>query len=167
MVATVTIGEKNGVGGTYTDKTSGTIRMKNADNATVDSANAMLIPASGSDWSYEKWLRFKIGATGPAVQISNIKMYTDGGNGFGTGVSLWAKAVTAYATPAEGTSSASYENAFSYTSGLALSLDSGDGPWSAINTEFGKHAVLLLQVDSTAAQGSLTVETVTFSYDEI
>ena len=165
MVATVTIGEKNGAGGTYTNKVSHRIRMKNADNATVDSSNPMVIPGSGSDWSFEKWLRLKIGATGPAVQITNAKFYTDGANGMGTGVSLWAKAVSSFATPAEGTASTGYTDAFSYTSGSALSL--GAGPFTAINTEFGDHVVLLLQVASTATQGSTPTETVTFTYDEI
>ena len=165
MVATVTIGEKNGAGGTYTNKTSDVIRMKNADNATVDSSNPMVIPGSGSDWSFEKWLRLKIGATGPAVQITNAKFYTDGANGMGTGVSLWAKAVSSFATPAEGTASHPDTDAFSYTSGSALSL--GAGPFTAINTEFGDHVVLLLQVASTATQGSTPTETVTFTYDEI
>lgn len=165
MVATVTIGEKNGAGGTYTDKTSGTIRFKNADNATVDTANPMVIPGAGSDYSFEKWLRLRIGATGPSVQITNLKFYTDGSNGLGTGVLLWAKAVTAFATPAEATGTAGYTNAFSYTSGSALSL--GAGPYSTTNTEIGDHAVMMLEVQSTATQGQTPTETLTFSYDEI
>lgn len=165
MPATVTIGEKNGAGGTYTDKTSGTIRFKNADNATVDTANPMVIPGAGSDYSFEKWLRLKIGATGPSVQISNLQFYTDGGNGLGTGVLLWAKAEASYATPAEATGTAGYTNAFTYTAGAALSL--GAGPYSATNTEMGDHAVLMLEVQSTATQGQTPTETLTFSYDEI
>lgn len=165
MPATVTIGEKNGAGATYTDKTSGTIRFKNADNATVDTANPMVIPGAGSDYSFEKWLRLKIGGTGPSVQLSNLKFYTDGGNGLGTGVLLWVKAVTTYATPAEATGTAGYTNAFTYTSGSALSL--GAGPYSGTNTEIGDHAVLMLEVQSTATQGQTPTETLTFSYDEI
>lgn len=165
MPATVTIGEKNGAGGTYTDKTSGTIRFKNADNATVDTANPMVIPGAGSDYSFEKWLRLKIGGTGPSVQISNLKFYTDGANGLGTGVLLWAKAVASYATPAEATSTSGYTNAFTYTSGSSLSL--GAGPYSTINTEMGDHCVLMLEVQSTATQGQTPTETLTFSYDEI
>lgn len=165
MVATVTIGEKNGAGGTYTDKTSGTVRFKNADNATVDNANPMVIPVAGSDYSYEKWLRLRIGATGPSVQITNLKMYTDTANGLGTGVNLWAKAVTTYATPAEATGTAGYTNAFTYSSGSALSL--GAGPYSTTNTEIGDHCVMMMEVTSTATQGQTPSETITFSYDEI
>ncbi len=165
MPATVTIVEKNGAGGTTTDKTSGTIRFKNADNSTVDTGNPMVIPGSGSDFSFEKWLRLRIGATGPSVQITNVRFYTDGANGLGTGVLLWAKAVSSYATPAEATATTGYTNAFTYTSGSPLVL--GAGPYSSINTEIGDHAVLMLEVQSTATQGQTPTETLTFSYDEI
>lgn len=163
MAATVQIVEKNGAGATATDKTSGTIRFKNADDATVDNNNPMVVPPSGSDWSFEKWLRLNV-TVAPSVQISNIKFYMDGTNSFGTGVSLWAKAVASYATPAEGTSSTGYADAFSYTSGSPLSL--GAGPFAGTG-EKGDHVVLLMQVASTATQGSLAAETATFSFDEI
>jgi hypothetical protein len=165
MPATVTIGEKNGAGGTYTDKTSGAVRFKNADNATADNNNPMVIPVAGVDYSFEKWLRLRIGATGPSVQISNLQFYTDGGNGFGTGVLLYAKAVASFATPAEATSTAGYTNAFSYVTGSRLSL--GAGPFSTINTEIGDHCVMMMTVDNTATPGVTTNETLTFSYDEI
>ena len=163
MVATVQIVEKNGAGGTATDKTSGTIRMKNADNATVDNNNPMVIPGAGSDYSFEKWLRLNV-TVAPSVQLSNIRFYTDGSNGMGTGVLLWAKAVASYATPAEATSTSGYTNAFSYTSGSPLSL--GAGPFTGTG-EKGDHAVLMQEVQSTATQGQTPSETITFSYDEI
>lgn len=163
MVATVQIIEKNGAGGTATDKTSGTIRMKNADDANVDTNNPMVIPGSGSDFSFEKWLRLKI-TVAPSVQITNLKFYTDGSNGMGTGVKLWAKNVTSYSTPAEATSTTGYTDAFTYTSGAALSL--GAGPYSSTG-EIGDHVVLMNEVQSTATQGQTPSETLTFSYDEI
>ena len=163
MVATVQIVEKNGAGGTATDKTSGTIRFKNADNATVDNNNPMVIPGAGSDFSFEKWLRLNV-TVAPSVQISNLKFYTDGANGLGTGVLLWAKAVASYATPAEPANSSGYTNAFTFTSGAALSL--GAGPFTGTG-EKGDHAVCLMEVASTATQGQTPSETTTFSYDEI
>jgi hypothetical protein len=163
MVATVLIEEKNGAGGTLTDKTSGTVRFKNADNATVDNNNPMVIPGSGTDYSFEKWLRLNV-TVAPSTQLSNFKFYMDGSSGFGTGVGLWAKAVTSYTTPAEATSTSGYADAFSYTSGSPLSL--GAGPFTGTG-EKGDHAVLMLAVASTATQGALSAETATFSYDEI
>ena len=71
MAATVQIVEKNGAGGTQTDKTSGTIRFKNADNSTVDTSNPMVKPGAGTDYSFEKWLRFNVSG-GTYTEISNI-----------------------------------------------------------------------------------------------
>lgn len=163
MAATVQIIEKNGVGGTPTDKTGGNVRMKKADNSTVDLLNPLVKPNSGSDWSFEKWLRLNI-TGGSFTQLSNLKMYTDGSNGLGTGINLWAKAVTSYATPALGTASTGYANAFTYNSGAPLSL--GAGPFTGTG-EKGDHAVLLAEVTSVAAGGLTPSETVTFGWDEI
>ena len=163
MAATVQILEKNGAGGTGTDKTSGTIRFKNADNATVDLSNPMVKPTSGSDFSFEKWLRFNVSG-GTYTQITNVKAYSDGGNGLGTGVLLWAKAVTAYSTPAEASSTAGYTNFFTYTSGSALTL--GAGPYTSTG-EKADHLVMMCEVASTASGGLTSSETLTLAWDEI
>jgi hypothetical protein len=162
MTATVTIVEKNGAGGTPTDKTSGTVRLKKADNSTVDLVNPLVKPASGSDWSFEKWLIATV--AGSYTQITNLKAYTDGSSGLGTGVNLWAKAVTTYATPAQGTASTGYANAFTYTSGAPLSL--GAGPFTGTG-EKGDHLVLLAEVQDTASGGLTASETITIGWDEI
>lgn len=163
MAATVQLIEKNGAGGTPTDKTSGTIRFKNADNSTVDLNNPMVKPGAGSDFSYEKWLRMNV-TGGTYSQITNVKVYSDGNNGLGTGVLLWAKAVTAYSTPAEATSTAGYTNFFTYTSGSALTL--GAGPYTSTG-EKADHAVMMCEVQSTASGGLTASETLTLAWDEI
>ena len=123
----------------------------------------MVKPVSGSDWSFQKWLRMNI-TGGSYTQITNVKAYTDGGNGLGTGINLWAKAVASYATPAEETASTGYANAFTYTSGAALSL--GAGPFTGTG-EKGDHLVLALEVTSTASGGLTPSETLTLGWDEI
>lgn len=163
MAATVQIVEKTGAGGTQTDKTSGTVRFKNADNATVDLNNPMVKPPSGSDWSFEKWLRANVSG-GTYSQITNLKAYTDGSSGLGTGVNLWAKAVSSFATPAEATASTGYTNLFDYTSGSPLSL--GSGPYTSTG-EKGDHLVLVCEVQSTASGGLTSSETLTLAWDEI
>lgn len=161
MVATVQIVEKNGTAGTNTQKDGGTIRFKNADNATVDTNNPLVVPTSGTEYSYEKWTRLKV-TVAPDTNISNLKFYTDGSNGW-TGVGLHAKAVTAYATPALATATTGYTNAFTYTSGSALDL----GTAAVTGTgEKGDHAVLIMTVGTSASAGVLTAETATYSYDE-
>lgn len=163
MAATVQIIEKNGAGGTPTDKTSGQIRFKNADNATVDTANPMVKPGAGTDYSFEKWLRLNV-TGGTYTEITNIKAYMDGANGLGTGVTLYAKAVASYATPAEATGTAGYTDAFTYTSGSPLSL--GAGPYTSTG-EKGDHLVMMLAVGTSASGGITSSEVLTFSYDEI
>jgi hypothetical protein len=163
MPATVQIIEKNGAGGTPTDKTSGTVRLKTADNATVDLLNPIVRPPSGSSWSFEKWLRLNV-TGGTYSQITSIRAFTDGSSGLGTGVNLWARAVATYTTPALGTSSAGYANAFTFTTGAPLSL--GAGPFTGTG-ERGDHLVLLAEVQSTAAGGLTATENVTIAWDEI
>lgn len=163
MAATVQIVEKNGAGGTQTDKTSGSIRFKNADNATVDTGNPMVKPGAGSDWSFEKWLRMNV-TGGTYSQITNVKAYSDGSSGMGAGINIWAKAVTAYATPAEGTASTGYTNFFTYTSGAPLTL--GAGPYTSTG-EKADHLVMLAEVTSSASGGLTPTETLTIAWDEI
>lgn len=163
MAATVQIVEKNGAGGTQTDKTSGNIRFKNADNATVDLNDPMVKPASGTDYSFEKWIRLNV-TGGSYSQITNIKAYSDGANGLGTGVGLYAKAVGSYATPAEATATTGYTDFFTYTSGAALSL--GAGPFTSTG-EKGDHLVMIATVASTASGGLTPSETLTLAWDEI
>lgn len=162
MAATVTIVEKNGAGGTQTDKTGGTIRFKNADNSTVDLNNPMVKPASGSDFSFEKWLRANVAGT--YTQITNLKVYTDGSSGLGTGVNVWGKTVASYATPVEATATTGYENVFTWTSGAPKSL--GVGPFTGTG-EKGDHAVLMCEVTDTASGGLTASETLTMAWDEI
>lgn len=163
MAATVQIVEKNGAGATTTDKTSGTIRFKNADNATVDLNNPLVKPASGYDYSFEKWLRMNV-TGGSYSQITNVKVYSDGAGGMGTGVEVYAKAVTSYATPAEATGISGYSDFFGYTSGSPLSL--GSGPFTSTG-EKGDHAVLICRIDNTVSGGLTPSETLTMAWDEI
>ncbi|HEY6020157.1 MAG TPA: hypothetical protein VIY48_09725, partial [Candidatus Paceibacterota bacterium] len=90
MAAVVDIYEYNGAGPTGTSKTSGTIRYKHADNATVDAVNPMVKPTGGAfDRSYIKSLRLYC-TTANSATASNVKAYTDGASGFGTGITLYA-----------------------------------------------------------------------------
>jgi len=177
MAATVTIREKNTSGETPTDKTSGTVRFKNYDHATVDVTYPLIVPVANTEYSFEKWLRMYIGATGPSTQITGVNFYMDGAKGWAAGVKLWAKAVTAFSTPAVPTETndppkldvngtpGDGVDAFSYTSGSPLSL--GAGPYSTTSTDFGSYLILCVEVEIGSAPGVLVAETATIEYDEI
>ncbi|CAB4176477.1 hypothetical protein UFOVP1672_14 [uncultured Caudovirales phage] len=164
MAATVVIYEKNGAGGTTTDKTSGTVRFKNADNSTVDLVNPLVKPGTGFDYSYEKWLR--AGVTGGSFsQITGLVAYTDGANGFGAGVEMFWKSVATYATPAEATGTTGYVDAFTYVSGTSLALNAG----TVVGTgQMGDHLVAFVRINGTTVSGGLTAsETATIAWSEI
>jgi len=172
MVATVSIMELNGAGATETAKESGTIRYKAADDAVVDTNDPLPIPTSNRTYSREKWHRFKI-TGGTYTSISNIRWYTDGANGFSTGVKLWYAADSSFTTPAVVTvtddpphhDAVDMTDAFTKTSGSPLTL--GAGPYSS-NALVGDHLVTVMEVETTAsASGSTGSETLTWAYDEI
>jgi hypothetical protein len=173
MAAAVNIREKNGTAETPTNKDGSTVRFKNADNSTVDLNNPLIVPTSNREYSYEKWLQFYIGATGPSSQITNLEFYTDGGNPWQAGVKLWADTDSTYSTPVIPTETndppqhdaASMSDAFGYTSGTPLSL--GTGPYSGTSTDIGDYLVLVMEVETGSTPELLSAESVTFEYDEI
>lgn len=177
MAATVNVREKNGTSETPTNKDGGTVRFKNADNATVDLNNPLIVPTSNTEYSYEKWLRMYIGATGPSSQITNLEFYMDGAKGWQAGVKLWAITDSTFVTPAvptetndppqapvNGTPSA-MSDAFGYTSATPLSL--GAGPYSTTSADMGSYLILVMEVEIGSTPELLTAEQATFEYDEI
>lgn len=173
MPATVNILEWNGAAAspTKTSKTSATVRFKKADNATVDSNNPLVKPASGFDRSMEKWLRLAIGATAPTGSITNPQFYTDGA-GYGTGITALARTTNAgvYAAPAipaDDTTNAT-SDLFTFTSAARKDMDAVNaGPFSTANTDIGDFLVCYLRIDNTVtAPATLAAETLTFTYDE-
>jgi hypothetical protein len=143
-----------------------TIRFKQADNDTVDANNPIPIPAAGTNYSNIKQFRFNIDAAGgaPSNLVNNLKVYSDGGNGLGTGVDLLVRTSATYLDPAaQGTTLlSSTTTIFGYTSGSPLAVTGS----STTTGAFGDYVQMQMSVASTATQGTTPSETVTFSYDE-
>lgn len=174
MVATVVLNELNGAGETKTQKQGGTIRFKNADNATVDLNNPLIVPGAGQEYSFEKWVRAEI-TGGTFTELSNLRAYSDGANGFGTGVKLWYAVDSAYSTPvvpSEAQDPPQHDavgmtDFFSATSGAPIDVSVTDaGPWTATGN-IGDYLVLVMEVEPTATQGITPTEALTFAWDEI
>ena len=165
MAATVQIHEMSAAT-TGVDKTSGTVRFKAADDSTVDTNDRLQIPAAGSIYSYTKHVRFYF-STAPSVDIQNLRAYTDGANGFGTGVGVQ------YDVPAGGAgtfpniaTTISGTDLFTKTSGSPIDLDAiNTGPHTGTGYK-GDHLRMQMSVASTASPGQLTAETLTLAYDE-
>lgn len=162
MAATVQIHEMTGTS-TGVDKTSGTVRFKSADETAVDTNNRLTVPAAGTNYSYTKQLRFYF-STGPSVDIQNLRAYSDGSNGFGTGVGLNYTLSGSFA--ANINTNISGTDIFSKTSGSPIDLDATNtGPHSSTGYK-GDFLRTQITVASTASPGTLTAETLTFAYDE-
>ena len=180
MPATVLIREKNTGGETATDKTSGTIRFRNSDSATVDNNNPLVVPTSNTEYSFRKVLRMHISA-GTFTEVSNPNFYLDGANNFGTGRKLWMNN-TAQGTFAVGTVPTETNDppqfpgvtpmidAFGATVGAPKDMDAANaGPFNStgLPKDIADYLHLVAELEIGASQGVWPGETATFSWDEI
>jgi hypothetical protein len=164
MAATVVITSHHGAtGATQTNVDGTSIRYKQADNDTVDANNPIPIPGAGTNYSYIKQLRFNC-TVAPSNTINNLKFYSDGANGFGTGMDLLCKTTSSYVDPTTQTTTlvASQASVFTYTSGSPLAVT---GSTSGTGL-FGDYVLSQFSVTTTAGQGTTPSEVLTFSYDE-
>jgi len=172
MSATCNVQEANGTG-TYSTVTAA--RFCTTDSYNPAATYPIPVPTSGTNLSY--WKTWRLAFTGTYTQITNVKIYSDGG-GFGTGITTYIGSETgaAYvaATGTAGTTGVTMvtnytgitatEDLFTYTSGTPKTIDSTtlSGNPSYCNT-----IVCQMAVTSAATQGDLADETITFTYDEI
>jgi hypothetical protein len=168
MAATVQIHEMSALA-TGVDKTSGTVRFKDADNATVDTNNVLVVPAAGSIYSYSKMLRAFI-AVVPTVQIGNLRWYVDAACGWVAGCTaqITNKGVTWAANIK--TAIASSADLWTYVAASPMDGDSVDtGPFLNAGGTVYVGDLLRLQatVASTAVQGSQSAEVLTLAFDEV
>lgn len=154
---------------TGTDKTSSTVRFKDADNATVDANNPLVIPGAGSIYSYTKKVRAYMEAP-PNTNITNMRWYADGTNSFGTGISVTAKNIGVTWGANYKTAMSGGSDLFGYTSVAPLDGDGTDaGPFVPADDDsyIGDLIELQMAVASTASSGTLVAESLTLAYDEV
>lgn len=176
MAATVLIREWNGTTGapTQADKTSGTVRYKAANDSTVDANDPLVKPSAGNFRSFEKWMQLRIGGTGPAGVITNLKFYTDGSNGYGSGIDGYIRTTNvasgSFVTPVTPANDAAGTDQFTYNSGAKKDMDAvtAGAPYSGTNANIGDFAVLWMTLGTSvsAPQNPTASETLTWSYDE-
>jgi len=166
MAATVEIHEMSALA-TGVDKTGSTVRFKDADNATLDTLNVLIIPAAGSIYSYSKMLRPYV-EDAPTVQITNLRWYVDAACGWDAGCT--AQATNCGVTWAANIKTAIAGSAALWTYVVAAPLD-GDatdtGPFTVTDTYSGDLIRLQVTVASTALQGIQPAETLTLAFDEV
>jgi hypothetical protein len=175
MAATVQIRKITGAvsGPTSTNITSGSLKLGTSDHAT--SPSAIPVPTSGSNHSY--WVNTQLHCTvAPDTALNNIKWYTDGSNGFGTGItgvvttgSLYASAIGTAGSSGNllnGTNNpcvVAASDMFLYTSSCKFAVSGSIG---ATTGSFSNYVVYQVSVISTAAAGNSSEETLTWQWDE-
>ena len=106
----------------------------------------------------------------PDTQISDLRWYTDGNNGLGTGVTVVAKNLGVSWAANANTALADSTNLFSFTSGSPLDGDGTDtGPFVPADDDsyIGDLIRLQMQVADTASNGATPTETLTLAWSEI
>lgn len=176
MAATVLIRRLTSTGPTLTDITSINTRANAEDaHSTAGTTNSILVPASGSNYSF--WVVTRLDVTAiTGGTVNNIKWYTDGTNNFGTGVTAIGNTATAYtqATGTTGTTgiqltTGNYATVttpvdpFTFTSGSPKSVT---GSTSTVSAVFADMFVYQLVIGTTAAAGATAQETFTWQYDD-
>lgn len=167
MPAVVEIVSHHGAAGaTQADVAGTSIRFKVADNDTVDANNPIPIVAATTSRSWIKQFRYKT-TTAPSNNINNLKLYSDGANGLGTGQDIKAKTNASYTDPiANGTTAlgagGGLASLFTFTSGSALAV-TGSTTTTGL---FGDYVQTQYEVLDTATQGTSGSEVMTFAFDE-
>jgi hypothetical protein len=172
MAATIQIHELTTNATTGVDKTSSIVRFKNVASTTstaADASDPIPIPPSGSNHSYVKKLRPYMAAA-PDTNVTDFAWYSDGNNGYGTGITVNAKNIgTTFGTHYQ-TEMSGGTNLFSYTSGSPLGgvvTDTGPFLPAANLTYIGDIIELQMAVASTASSGAKAAETLTLAYSEV
>lgn len=158
-----------------------TNRAGTADDPAPGTTYPIPVPTSSSQ-NYSYWVATRLSATANATTaIQNIKWYTDGNNGLGTGVALnvgtasgYVQAIGSQGVSGSALTSANYgatwtysnsaaNDAFAYTSSNLLSVGGSIGSGTG---EIGHFVIYQVQVSSTAGPGTTASEQLTWQYDE-
>jgi len=165
MAATVVI--KSAHGGTdgapAVENTVTSIRFKTADNDTADTNNPLVKPTSGTNYSFEKWLRLHV-EVAPDNSLSNLRFHRSAGTP-SQGISDYYGEVsqaTGYKVPV-GTESI-YATTPVPTTATALTNDNGTFTGTG---HYGPWIVLQWRIDSTAQPGTQNTLTYRFTFDEV
>lgn len=160
MAATVTIR-------VYTAAAAGTesgaqtgIDLVSDDNATNSPVNRAAYPITAGSRSYEKWTKAKVDAA-PDNAVSNFQLWGDGAVQSSTDLFV-GKTVTGV-TPTDADSTVATNDWTGYVVGTKFAWHATDMTGIGSTTDY---AVYQLDVDSDAAAGNWTQETLNFSYDE-
>jgi len=152
------------------------------DTNDQDLASPLIIPPSGTIFSFWKQIYLEC-SVAPDTQIDNVKIYSDGTLGWGTGVVVQVgdgtqvktsvsdagyDVATAQEDMTNHTDVSAKTSLFTFNSGSPrdVTISEAGGIIDAIN-KTSDYLVLQTDVASTAVPGVKPTETITWQYDEI
>ena len=174
MPATAVVRELNGPVPTAT--VIAAARLKTADDAVVDFNDPIPIPAAGTNRSF--WKSHELRFTGTFSQITNVNIFSDGGGFLGVTTFIADETITPAAyQQASGTVGVNGDEIVAIHAGITAKTDLSSfvtGARKVVDAGpiipppvSSRHVVLQMDVPSSAAQGDLADETLTWVYDEI
>jgi len=158
------------------------LRFNAEDTNDQDLLSPLIIPISGTIFSFWKQIYLQC-STAPDTQVNNVKIFSDGTLGWGSGILVQVGDGTQIKNSGASTgydlanaqeiitnhSDVSSETSlFTFTSGSprSVSISEAGSIINAIN-ETTDYIVLQTDVDSTSTPGTKPTETITYQYDEI
>lgn len=164
MAATIVIQSAHGgsAGSPGSNPTVTSMRMKSADNDTADTNNPLVKPTSGTNYSYEKWLRLFC-SVAPSNVVNNFRFHRAAGSP-STGISdFYAERsqAEAYEVPV---ATNRYATVAVPTSATSLAKNNTDH--STAPAQYGAWIVLQWAIGTTAVAGTQSALTYRFTYDE-
>ena len=143
------------------------LRFKSADNNDNNNTNPLVIPAAGTNYSFDKACRIAV-TGGTYTELSNLRLRVDT-DPIGTGLDLFYGFTGTFAQPSGATDSTIATNDFSGS--VDIVWTSGDaGGHNMQNNLTGIWADMVymqINIGSTASPGEITDFTLTARYDEI
>ena len=126
--------------------------------------NRISVPSSGTNYSYERWMRLK--CTGTFNQITNVKFYRSAGTLSDANLDLLAGQTDTAATPSNSASTIATTTKGGWDEESEAIDITPSGGITTSNT-YSKYAVVQLKVPSTVTTpGDIGSQTITFKYDE-
>ena len=160
MAAGVSIRVCTGAGASTESAEVSGIDLISADNATNSAANRAANPITANTKSYEKWIRAEVD-TAPDNAVDNFELRGDGAVQSST--TLYVGKTQTGVTPTSGDSSVATNDWTTYTSTSEFAWHATDMTGVGSKSDY---AVFQVDVDSDAAAGNWTQETINYSYDE-
>lgn len=145
-----------------TENSISDIMFRSNDSHLTDKNNPITIPASGTNYSYEKWLRWECTAA-PDTQCTNFEFWGPDSTP-GTGLTIYAGTTDTGVTPTDSDSSVAttQQDTNYYDSSNTLSIS---GTLTSVGNKTD-YLVLQLDVADTASQGDMSTQTMNYAYDE-